>query len=203
MATRLKTVHLKSGAKILKTSTYVPPPRTRHIHHHHNQPSGCFPATAKVLTPMGWRPMSELEQGDHVMSYAAGSQTLVCRPVTRKLSYGERDLWQVRLAGVEEALLTTPSHKFLTDSGWKKAVDLKAGMYVYFVDEWKTGSAKVTASKASEMRAPVFNLHTAGEHNFVVDRMIAHNFGFLMSVRTWMHNLFLDPSFGGMQLRDS
>jgi hypothetical protein len=41
-------------------------------------------------------------------------------------------------------------------------------------------------------REPVYNLFTTGEHSYVVDGFVAHNFTHLRVLRTWWHRLVLD-----------
>jgi hypothetical protein len=40
---------------------------------------------------------------------------------------------------------------------------------------------------------PVYNLYTAGEHTFVVEGIVVHNFSHLRVLRTWMHRLLVEP----------
>lgn len=200
MSTRKQTIHLASGAKIIKKSTYIPPPRTRHVHHHHVQkPDSCFPATAKVLTPTGLRKLGELHPGDRVLSYSESSGTLVTRFVTRRLEHGPQALWAVRFDSVDEPMLTTPTHRFLTESGWRQARQLRKGDKLVFVDELKVKQATVVTSQATEDIAPVFNIYTSGEHNVVIDRVVAHNFVHFARLRGVLHNWFVDPDFDRMR----
>ena len=39
---------------------------------------------------------------------------------------------------------------------------------------------------------PVFNIYTEGEHNFIADSCIAHNFTEFRNLRTILHKVFLD-----------
>jgi hypothetical protein len=44
---------------------------------------------------------------------------------------------------------------------------------------------------------PVFNLHTAGPHNFIAEAVLAHNVTELRWLRTWGHHLVVDPFHNG------
>jgi hypothetical protein len=58
----------------------------------------------------------------------------------------------------------------------------------------RTGSVcLVTEVVATERRESVHNLHTVGEHTFVVSGFVAHNFTRFRALRTWWHRLFIDP----------
>jgi hypothetical protein len=50
----------------------------------------------------------------------------------------------------------------------------------------------------TEAPEPVFNLHTAGPHNFIAEGVLAHNFTELRWLRTWARRLFVDPFYSGV-----
>lgn len=133
------------------------------------------------------------------MSFSQSSGKLIERYVTRRLEHGAQRLWQIRIVGVDEPLLTTPCHRFLTDRGWMQAREMRTGEKVHFIEENKVSHSEVVASKVSDQMAPVYNLYTSGEHNVVVDRMVAHNFVHFARLRTVFHNWFVDPAFDGLR----
>jgi len=155
-------------------------------------PPGCFPATARVLTATGYRPISDIVPSDLVLSYAPdGSTTL--RPVTRKLVHGECAIQRVVLEDVAP-LRATANHKVLTGRGWLQVKDLKSGDELVRVE----GRSTIVQVEAEATPEPVYNLYTAGEHTFVVEGVVVHNFTHLRVLRTWMHRLLVDPWATGM-----
>jgi hypothetical protein len=151
------------------------------------QKASCFPATARVLTPAGTRCIADLEPGDLVISYRPGLAATV-QPVTRKLQHCEISILRVALAD-GTALRVTANHTVLTARGWLRVDQLGEGDLLIQAD----GSSRVSEVWTEPALKPVYNLHTAGEHNFIVDGVVVHNFTMFRTIRTWMHRLFIDP----------
>ena len=148
----------------------------------------CFPADARVLTPTGYRPLGELEAGDLILSFGADGSSSA-RPITRKLSYGEDAIERVAFAS-GSVLRATGHHTVLTQRGWLRIAELVAGDEVTQQDG---SSQMVQAISREQALQPVFNLHTAVEHNFIVEGCVAHNFTNLRRTRTLLHRVFVDP----------
>ncbi|MEA2345348.1 MAG: hypothetical protein QOF63_3517 [Thermoanaerobaculia bacterium] len=150
----------------------------------------CFPASTRVLTPRGWTTIAELGPGDEVLGYDAATGRTSVRHVTRRLDHGLAAIWDVRIAGSNDVIATTAGHPFLTTRGWVTAQHLAAG------DELVTigGLVQVERVQKSARCEPVYNLHTTIDHTFIVQGyVIAHNFAWLRTLRTWWHRLFIDP----------
>lgn len=161
--------------------------KVQNINHLATCQQKCFPATARVLTATGPRPIADVEPGDLVISYRPDGTTCV-RPVTRKLAHGECTIHRVVLdRGV--ALRATANHRVLTTRGWLKVRDLHPGDEVVRPED----RSVVVEVQAEPKPEPVYNLYTAGEHTFVVEGVVVHNFTHLRVLRTWMHRLLVDP----------
>lgn len=148
----------------------------------------CFPASTRVLTHSGYRPIADIEKGDLVLTYGPDGSTQL-RPVTRKLTHGETSILSVCF---EEgpALRTTGFHTVLTARGWLRVDALVVGDSLIQHD----GTQRVVQKLMAESkREPVYNLYTAGEHTFIVEGCVAHNFTVLRTLRTWLHRVFIDP----------
>ena len=187
--------HLKSGAKVVTTSHYIPPSKPKQVHHHHHttlvrRDDSCFPSTAMVLCPNGWKAIAQVEAGDHVMSYSTKTSTLIPRIVKARIDHGLAQLWEIRLAGRSKPLLTTKGHRFLSAGSWVKAENLQPGHTLRIVQPGGDRMEVVCFSGASRKCAPVHNLRTSGEHNFVVEGAIAHNFIHFRRVRSVLDSLF-------------
>ena len=195
MATRRRTRHLPSGAKIV--STYIPPPKNKNVHHHHHhtrivKSDSCFPAAAKVMTPGGWTAISDLGPGDQVMSLNPATHTLVPRAVIKRLEHNEARLLEIQLSGSTTPILTTGNHRFHTQNGWIQAKSLRAGDIVSSIRDLSAAEASVISVRMTDKSERVYNLHTAGEHNFIVDGLVAHNFAHFLWIRTVFHRTFID-----------
>ena len=155
---------------------------------------GCFPATARVRTPQGWKEIGTVTVGDTVLSYDAGSGRTQARTVTRNLEYSPRTLWSIELSLSASPILTTRTHRFLTQRGWIQASKLRQGDQVVMVnEEYSTEVHEVRAARMTPQQEKVYNLYTAGEHTYLVEGCVVHNFSVLRQLRTWWHRRFLDP----------
>jgi Pretoxin HINT domain/zinc-ribbon domain len=159
---------------------------------HCGEPDPCFPRDVKILTPTGFRTIDTFAAGDFVLSWNMSARTLVARPVTRLLSHGPARIWTIEFASTRPPLRTTNHHAMLTDRGWVRVDRLRNDdRLVEGLASRHQNTRVVRISKTAE-KEPVFNLITAGEHNFIVEGMIAYNFTFLRTVRTLMHRTFVD-----------
>jgi hypothetical protein len=147
----------------------------------------CFPGTARVQTATGTRPIAEIEQGDLIVSYCSDGTTTL-RPVTRKLAHKKCIIHRVVLSQ-GAPLRATENHRVLTGRGWLMLRDLRPGDKLVRTN----GDSVVVEIQAELTPEPVYNLFTAGEHNFVVEGVVVHNFTNFRVVRTLMHRVFVDP----------
>lgn len=143
--------------------------------------AACFPASAKVLTPRGYRSIASLEVGDTVVSGKMRAET-----VTKKLVHSPTEVFCVGIAGRAEPLRTTRHHTFLTKRGWLRADQMRVG------DELVGPNAGRVVRFGVQAAEPVYNLHTTGDHTFVVEGVVAHNFTEFRGLRTAWHQLFVD-----------
>ena len=154
--------------------------------------NGCFPGTTRVLTPYGEIPIERLHVGDEVFSYDTRRRCVVVRRITRKLTHPASRIFELSFTSRRAPLLTTGYHTFLTDCGWVKASRLKAGCRILNrASQTKYGSS-ISKVEATSRIEPVFNLYTEGEHNFIVEGLVAHNFTFVRELRTVLHASVFD-----------
>jgi hypothetical protein len=93
-------------------------------------------------------------------------------------------LWEIVTDGSSTPITTTRHHLFLTQRGWMQARRLRRG------DELQTANSlrsQVVEVRKTEVLAPVHNLITEGEHTFIADGCIVHNFAYCRALRTWLH----------------
>jgi len=145
--------------------------------------AACFPASAKVLTPRGYRSIASLNVGDSVISGKMRVET-----VTKKLTHSPAEVLCVFIEGRANPLRTTHHHTLLTKRGWLRADQMRVG------DELVGPNAGRVARFGVQAAEPVYNLHTTGDHTFVVEGVVAHNFTEFRGLRTMWHNLFVDTA---------
>tara|TARA_B100002003_G_scaffold78288_1_gene73241 strand:- start:392 stop:1141 length:750 start_codon:yes stop_codon:yes gene_type:complete len=148
----------------------------------------CFPATARVLTPTGTSRIADIKRGDMVVSYRPDGTSTI-RPVTRKLKHGNSSIFRVALDDGTN-LRVTSNHTVLTSRGWLRINKLIKGDHLVQTD----GIVSVVGVLLEQIPEPVYNIYTAGEHTFVVDGVVVHNFTILRMLRTWIHQWFIDPA---------
>lgn len=85
----------------------------------------------------------------------------------------------------------TPNHRLLTSGGWTRLDRLRAGDALVRPDAGAQGSTVLAVEPTSRVES-VFNLGTTGEHSYIVDGLVAHNFTHLRWLRSWWHRLVLD-----------
>ena len=147
---------------------------------------GCFPYAALVETPYGPLHIGDLAVGQSVLSYNDGQ--FIPRQIIKKIECPPMKVTKVEF---DEGypLRSTWNHVFLTDSGWRRLEKITVGTKLIRAN----GSSRTVKNvMVSNECKPVFNLYTVGEHNFVVDGCIAHNFSFLRSLRTLFYRCLLD-----------
>jgi Pretoxin HINT domain len=153
----------------------------------------CFPSSALVKTPHGWKEIGKLKAGDFVICYDHSTGAFAPRQVTRKLDHSPTLLWNVYTSGAEQPVATTANHPFLTASGWKNASKLVPGDQLTTYDDASgIRPATVLSVERTGTKDVVHNLHTAGEHTYIVAGFIVHNFAYFRRLRSFWHRLFID-----------
>jgi len=150
----------------------------------------CFPASTLIETPSGQAALGKLSEGDMVLSYSRGA--LVPRRITRKLVHKPAKLVTVEFETGGTALVCTSSHSFLSNRGYQSLEKLHAGDSIMRVGPSGIEERRIGSITPTGMLKPVFNLYTEGEHNFIADGCVAHNFTNLRMLRVVMHKLLFD-----------
>lgn len=155
---------------------------------------GCFPGDVEVRTPTGWQRIDAIKPGDLVLSHVGrlGDSRTVPRRVLRLLRHPPERIWHLDLGRSGAPVRTTRRHAFLTARGWTRADHLRPGDQLIDLCS-STGASRVVSADPSPDSVPVFNLHTAGNHTFIVSGLVAHNFSRLLILRGWLYAATLDP----------
>lgn len=153
----------------------------------------CFSFITPVLTPNGWKTIGTFKVGDFVISYDPFSGQLNVRVVTKKLEHSPTTIWKV-CGSKSQPVLTTSHHPFFTQRGWILTKNLRVGDKLLGIDE-NRGSYfdSINFVGETDQIEPVYNLHTSGDHTFIVSGYVVHNFAYFRTLRTWWHRSFIDP----------
>lgn len=147
--------------------------------------SGCFHGDTLIQTPHGARPIKEITIGTMVMSWNETRAQLVERPVTAVKVHKSADIIAVELED-GSLLKVTPNHTVLSSKGWRRIGKLRPSDVIVCSSDKR---AKIKAMTQVGDKAEVYNLITKGEHNFVANGVVAHNFTILRRARTSIHRL--------------
>lgn len=154
---------------------------------------GCFPSYALVLTCVGWKPISNVNAGDLVLSYDGAKKKIEVSTVLMRRDHNPQRLWKLNFEDAGNQVITTCFHSFLTERGWVKTKDLVPGDKLESTVNMSHQDHRVVRSiEETQERAPVHNLITSGSHTFIVEGVIAHNFTLFRSLRTWAYSVFID-----------
>lgn len=155
---------------------------------------GCFPGSAKVSVPGGYKLISSIKKGDLVLTVSKTGEHHY-RPVTRVLKHGAQAIEMIYFDDGTK-MRVTGNHRVLTSTGWRKVSSIKPGCRVVQAD----GIEKCVVEVFGQPKEVVFNLYTAIEHTFVVDGCVVHNFSEFMTIRTAFHRLMVDPFSRGLRV---
>jgi len=145
----------------------------------------CFIGTTPVLTPDGWRPISELRVGDRVISYDRSTGATSIRDIKKHSRFPAARIWEIYLVDRTEPIGTTRIHSFLTNRGWKQTKQIVPGDILTTSGEQAAVVSSVVETSRIE---PVFSLLTDVEHTYIVHGCVVHNFTYLRTLRIWLHN---------------
>ena len=165
----------------------VPSGDGNHGDHHK---SSCFPANAEILTPKGYYPISKFKAGDYVLSWDKATSRMVREKVTKLKAHPSARTWTIDFGAKRRLFRATPFHTLLTQRGWIRLGRLNQGDALLVVHPG-VGLVEIQNVFASD-EEPVFNLTTTGQHNFIVDGLVAHNFTMLRRTRELTHKLIID-----------
>jgi hypothetical protein len=153
----------------------------------------CFAGDTLIRTPEGETRIDELAVGQIVWSWNAAQKELVERPVQKVIEYPPADVYELNFSGLKGTgfAWVTLSHAVLTKAGWKRVGNIGHGdellvmrgkePHIHPDPVWIPFSCFVPF----EDPEPVYNLRTRGEHTFIANGLVAHNFGPLRKVRTF------------------
>ena len=147
----------------------------------------CFTKDSKVLTPSGPKDISKLRVGEKVLSIINGKTCI--ESIKKVIEYAPHVVYDYKLSN-NDVISATEHHTILTENGWKQLKNIPTGSEIIIFDDHTKSNKTVTIEqKGNKRREPVYNLHTSGAHNFIVNGVIAHNFTFARKLRSTFHSL--------------
>lgn len=136
--------------------------------------NGCFTPDTKILMADGTlKNISDVAVGDSLKSYNEETGRLVATNVVKTYEFNQNHYYLIN-----KSIKITAKHRFLTDSGWKRACDLKVS------DKIKSQGKFIEIGNI-DLIAPldikVYNLQVDNHHSFLVsdgvDPYVVHNCG--------------------------
>lgn len=152
----------------------------------------CFTGDQFVATPHGERMISRIQPGDQVYSWDVKKNRQVIEVVSKVLRHPPGHYCWIHF-NLGRRIKTTAIHRFLTLRGWVRACDLVPDEdVVYHRHGHGWHFMKVRAVQLGAGLEPLYNLYTTGQHNFLVNGFVAHNFSHFRWLRTLWHKAFVD-----------
>ena len=139
-----------------------------------NLPSGCFPHQTQIATPLGTRPIGDIDDGDLVLSFNADTGLLANKRVIKKIVHAPMRIFEVRMKN-GESLFVTQSHRLLSTKGYVSVTKLKSGDCLLIKGNAESYAIFDEVIQTSRIE-PVYNLVVADEFTFIADGFVAHSF---------------------------
>ena len=133
----------------------------------------CLTGDTLVQTVCGNRCIADIKVGEQIYSYDEELKTITVDTVTQVIKSNSTEIIEILLDG--ETICATPSHPFLTDTGWTNAGSLRLG------DAIITTNGKVVVDSINicqlDQPIPTYNLCVEKAHTFIVgeNNVIVHN----------------------------
>jgi len=136
----------------------------------------CFPSSAQVLTPGGWRRIADIKSGEIVLARKGNGEFIRQHVIMRK-DYAPCQIAYVVGSDGSELLRVTRSHTVLTDGGWRMVDHLRTGdRLIGTYDGRRLSLGTVERVIDSGLLEPVHNLIVSGSYNFVAQGCVSHSF---------------------------
>jgi len=171
-----KTVSSKKPKKPLKPNNSTP------------VNSSCFPKGTMVLTPIGNKEISRLNEGDYVISIGSNNKTYTSK-ILKVKSYTNKPLWSITFSD-GTSIETTASHSFLVKNKWVKSSNIEQGYIVSCYINGKIISKEVISSYSIESTDDVYNIYVENNFNFIADGVMAHSFSYFRLTRMTLWSIY-------------
>jgi hypothetical protein len=132
----------------------------------------CFIAGTPVRMKAGLIPIEQIKEEDTVLGVKVANGDSTWQKVTHAFTKHASKL--VRIITGRDTIFSTPEHPYLTENGWKSAVDLKAGWRLRLAGH---AFATLTAVLPIDTSVTVYNFETSITHNYCIgsEGIVVHN----------------------------
>lgn len=132
----------------------------------------CFIAGTPVRTKAGLTSIEQIKEEDTVLGVKVANGDTTWQKVSRTFTKHASKL--VRIITGRDTIFSTPEHPYLTENGWKSAVDLKPGWRLRLAGH---AFATLTAVLPIDTSVTVYNFETSLTHNYCVgsEGIVVHN----------------------------
>lgn len=133
----------------------------------------CLTGDTLVQTVCGPKRIADVRIGEQVYSYNEETKTVNVNTVTQVIQSNSTQIIELLING--ETISSTPSHPFLTETGWVNAGSLKVGDAIITTN----GKAIISSINTYQYDQPIktYNLCVDAAHNYAIgnDYIIVHN----------------------------
>jgi hypothetical protein len=143
-----------------------------------------FPGETRIQTPFGERRIDSIKRGDYILSWNAARQEMVKRRVKKVIVHPPTQLSQISFNGMRNPLFVARGQTLFMNQGWKQVAQLTKKDYLLLVGEGELQWAHITNVEETKRIKPVYRLITEGEHNFIAEGHVAHNFRRFRKLKT-------------------
>ncbi|SDG05766.1 Hint domain-containing protein [Chitinophaga filiformis] len=132
----------------------------------------CFIAGTPVRTKAGLIPIEQIKEDDTVLGVKVANGDTTWQKVKNTFTKHASKL--VRIITGRDTIFSTPEHPYLTENGWKSAIDLKVGWRLRLAGH---AFATLTAVLPIDTSVTVYNFETSITHNYCIgsEGIVVHN----------------------------
>ncbi len=147
----------------------------------------CFAKGTKITTPYGLIDIEKLSKGDIVTSIDRLGNASFNRIIKTK-RHVNIPIYQIILRN-GKVINTTIGHKFLVESKWKKAINIKAGESLFYFEDNFIKIEKVEKSYKSDNYSDVYNIIVERDFNYIAEGVVVHSFSYFQIIRKFCYNM--------------
>ena len=150
--------------------------------------NSCFPKGTMILTPRGTKEISQLNEGDYVISIG-NDRRAYTNKILKVKSYTNKPLWSI-MFNDGTSIKTTSSHSFLVENKWIKSLNIKQDDSISCYENGNIIIKKVISSFEITATNDVYNLYVENNFNFIADGVMAHSFSYFRLTRMTLWSMY-------------
>jgi hypothetical protein len=136
----------------------------------------CFPPDAPILTKNGEIPISQIKQGDLVITHR--ERYMPVEIVESRFYKGS--MVHVKTTGLNKELICTPEHRIRSgfSQKWIAAGALRKTDYPLIMHDLRLSATAITSITKSDYEGEVYNIRVAEDRSYVAYGIVVHNCDF-------------------------